>query len=289
MSIEQLANNALTTLAAAIGADDTTLSVTSHAAFPSAAQFRVLIQSELILVTGGAGSSTWTVTRGIEGTSPAAHAPGAVVAHVLTAGALDAFVHAPSGVTPGSYSNADITVAADGRITSAASRSRGSFGAGLDYLVPLMTGPTTDGVTVSETSYYPDSGADTYRAWRAMTRTTLDAPPAFYHSATDGQSMPQIVSVQLPTARTLKGYRWRGYAVDPSAFAIDGSNNGTDWVTLDEQSSYANVPWPTWFERFLPFQNRAFTSYRFRIIAAWDGSNTPRNYVNMLNIDLIGE
>jgi hypothetical protein len=121
MPTEQLANNALTTLAAAIDADDTTLTVASHAAFPATAQFRVLIHSELLLVTAGAGSATWTVTRGIEGTTPAPHAIGSSIAHVLTAGALDAFVHAPTGVTAGSYSSANITVGSDGRITAASS------------------------------------------------------------------------------------------------------------------------------------------------------------------------
>lgn len=120
MPTEQLANNALTTLAVAIDADDTAVTVASHAAFPATAQFRVLIHSELLLVTAGAGSATWTVTRGIEGTTPAPHALGSTVAHVLTAGALDAFVHAPTGVAPGSYSSANVTIAADGRITAAA-------------------------------------------------------------------------------------------------------------------------------------------------------------------------
>ncbi len=123
MPTEQLANNALTTLVAAIDAEDTSLSVVSHTAFPSAAQFRVLVHDELLLVTAGAGSSTWTVTRGIEGTTPASHASGSTVAHVLTAGALDAFVHAPTGVAPGSYSSANITIAPDGRITAASDGS----------------------------------------------------------------------------------------------------------------------------------------------------------------------
>ena len=51
-------------------------------------QFRVLVESEYMLVTGGAATTTWTVTRGIEGSAAAAHAAGTAVTHLLTAGAL---------------------------------------------------------------------------------------------------------------------------------------------------------------------------------------------------------
>jgi len=51
-------------------------------------QFRVICDAEIMLVTAGETTTTWTVTRGIEGTTPAAHAAGATVAHVLTAAGL---------------------------------------------------------------------------------------------------------------------------------------------------------------------------------------------------------
>jgi len=81
---EQYANNAQTTLAAAIAAADTTITVSSAAGFPSQPQFRIRIDNELLLVTAVSGT-TWTVQRGVEGTTAAAHASGATVTHVLTA------------------------------------------------------------------------------------------------------------------------------------------------------------------------------------------------------------
>lgn len=83
----QFSNNATTTLSGAITAGDTTLSVVSAAGFPASGDFTIVIDSEILLVTGIAGS-TWTVARGAEGTTAAAHSAGASVTHVLTAAAL---------------------------------------------------------------------------------------------------------------------------------------------------------------------------------------------------------
>lgn len=51
-------------------------------------QCTVACGAELMLVTAGAATTTWTVTRGVEGTTAASHAGGATVAHVLTAAGL---------------------------------------------------------------------------------------------------------------------------------------------------------------------------------------------------------
>lgn len=96
MALERFANTPTpaapstpwTTLNGAITSGALSLTVTSASAFPSSAQFRVLIDSEWILITAGAGTSTWTVTRGVDGSTPTAHAHGASIFHVLTAAAL---------------------------------------------------------------------------------------------------------------------------------------------------------------------------------------------------------
>jgi hypothetical protein len=128
---EQFANNAETTLASAIDAEQTEIAVASAERFPESPQFRVIVDDELMVVTGVDGI-TWTVERGAEGTTLAAHESGAAVVHVLTAGALAPFVQNPmtaegdvivggaSGVptrvakgTPGQYLGVD----ADGNVT----------------------------------------------------------------------------------------------------------------------------------------------------------------------------
>lgn len=87
MPAEQFANNASSTLNGAITSVAATLVVTSAAPFPTVPQFRLIIDSELLLVTAVAGT-TFTVTRGAEGTLAAAHGNLALVTHILTAGAM---------------------------------------------------------------------------------------------------------------------------------------------------------------------------------------------------------
>jgi hypothetical protein len=95
MSTEQFSNNAATTLANAMNSSQTTLTVNDASLFPASAQFRIRIDStggsEIVLVTGGAGTTTWTVQRGIEGTTAISHASGDTVTEVLTAGAMAQF------------------------------------------------------------------------------------------------------------------------------------------------------------------------------------------------------
>lgn len=86
MATEKFANNAASILVGAITSGATSLVVASSSAFP-AVQFRILVESELMIVTNVAGT-TLTVTRGAEFTSPQAHPNGAAVTHVFTAGAL---------------------------------------------------------------------------------------------------------------------------------------------------------------------------------------------------------
>lgn len=84
---EQFTNNATTTLTTSALSSDTTITVASVSLFPVSAQYRIMIDSEIMLVTNIVGT-TLTVTRGAEGTVAAAHSNGATVEHILTAGAI---------------------------------------------------------------------------------------------------------------------------------------------------------------------------------------------------------
>lgn len=87
MANENLSNDFSTTLAAAItGAGDLTITVASSTGAPDP-NFRIRVGDELMLVTAVA-HPTWTVTRGVEGSTAATHLNGADVAHVVTAGGL---------------------------------------------------------------------------------------------------------------------------------------------------------------------------------------------------------
>lgn len=105
MSVEQFTNNAQTTLNGAITNSQTTITVNSNAGFPSVAQFRIIIDSEIMLVTGGANTTTWTVTRGNNLAAPdtttnTTHGNTATVTHILTAGGLTNYT-----LNPTSYAN----------------------------------------------------------------------------------------------------------------------------------------------------------------------------------------
>jgi len=95
VAVDLFANAANTTLAAGIAAGAVTLTVASSTPFPAVTtaagtQFRVIIDAELFIVTNVTGL-TWTVTPGAEGTTQAAHASGATVTALLTAGAVRGF------------------------------------------------------------------------------------------------------------------------------------------------------------------------------------------------------
>ena len=99
---ENFANNARSELAETITAGHTTFTVKSAASFP-APNFRIIIDDEIMLVTGVSGT-TFTVTRGAESTVAQAHGAGADVIHVITAAGIQAILGAlelPAGGTAG--------------------------------------------------------------------------------------------------------------------------------------------------------------------------------------------
>ena len=63
---------ASTTLPSAINASQTSITVASATGFP-ASGFRIRIDDELMNVTGGFGTTTWTVTRGVNSSAATAH------------------------------------------------------------------------------------------------------------------------------------------------------------------------------------------------------------------------
>ena len=76
-----LTDTPTTALAASLPASSSTMTVTSAAGFPASAPFRVKIESEVVIVTEGAGTTTWTITRGADYTTAADHANGVSVTH----------------------------------------------------------------------------------------------------------------------------------------------------------------------------------------------------------------
>ncbi len=88
---EQIINSAASTLNGGIDNIVTSLTVNNGAVFPPSGNFRILIDSELMLCTARSGN-VLTVTRGVESTSAASHSNGAAVTHVATALGLTNFI-----------------------------------------------------------------------------------------------------------------------------------------------------------------------------------------------------
>jgi len=58
------------------------LAVASAALFPATNGYKVRVENEVMTVDAGAGTLSWTVTRGVDGTSNVAHASGVAAAQV---------------------------------------------------------------------------------------------------------------------------------------------------------------------------------------------------------------
>lgn len=89
---EQLSNSAASTLSAGIDNIVTSLTVANGTPFPASGNFRVLIDSELILVGARSGNTLSSLTRGVEATTAASHSSGAAATHILTKLGLTNFI-----------------------------------------------------------------------------------------------------------------------------------------------------------------------------------------------------
>lgn len=147
MSDTILTNDASTTLAGAMDAVQTSLSVQDGSAFPSGGNFHIRIDNEVILVTAVSGN-TWTVTRAYESVNgvqaAATHIAQSAVYAVLTVAAMTA------GGAPGDYVNPQVTLDAYGRLKTIANGQNHFFaqhgapsnGSGVegDYSIDVDTG-----------------------------------------------------------------------------------------------------------------------------------------------------
>lgn len=92
MAVYQFNNSPQVTLTAPIDNVQTTIPVSSFTGYASSGQFPILIDSEIMLVTSGSNTLTWTVTRAAEpmnGVQTASsHANGATVSQIITAGSI---------------------------------------------------------------------------------------------------------------------------------------------------------------------------------------------------------
>jgi lysophospholipase L1-like esterase len=96
---ELFANDAVSTLNGAINTSVTSLTITDATAFPAGAQFRIIIDDEILLVTSVVDTA-FTITRAIEGTTAASHADGATIAQLVTVAGLEQWRRDHATVNP---------------------------------------------------------------------------------------------------------------------------------------------------------------------------------------------
>ena len=160
--MENFANEYQSALNGAIDNDDTSLVVDSATGSPDA-NFRIRIDDEYLLVTAKAGT-TFTVTRGIEGSTAASHSDDAVVTHVLTAGGLETALHEVLMSHFGTGSGATVIGTATASSTSPLSISVPGGTASGDLV--LLAVQTTNSIPNASG---PSGGATWTELWRADT------------------------------------------------------------------------------------------------------------------------
>jgi hypothetical protein len=85
------------TVSEVVGKTQTTIDVASAIGFPPSGNFTIKVDSEQMTVTGGQGTTTWTVVRGANGTATATHSIGAAVSWVLGTNDTTIYVASETG------------------------------------------------------------------------------------------------------------------------------------------------------------------------------------------------
>lgn len=259
---EQFANNARTAVAVAAGPADLALTVADGAPFPALAPFRVLVGTEIMIVTDGAGTATWTVTRGAEGTAPGAHAIGARVDHVVTAGALAQIVAdaaAAGSSLPAVGDAGDVLTVVAGEWAAAPAPSGGGGGGGAfgAELLGAIVAPADagyswvnqDGATLTATDgvlTLAKAGAGNSNSVTARVKA-LPAPPYTVTALIDAVILSQdwieaglVLRASAGTGLLTFGYRY-------------WATNGGLLLTADYRTS-PNVDWSNRRQVALPSQ-----------------------------------
>jgi hypothetical protein len=234
MAAEQFANSAQSTLSNAISSAASSLQVDNAAAFPTQGNFRILIDSELLLVTAVSGN-TFTVTRAVESVAgvqlAAAHGAGATVTHVLTAASLQ--LACPSDMlaslvnNPNNLSNPSVSTLLASTwnvITASAACSAKLPPPAAGKLVGVRIAPaSTNLFTLNPNGSETIDGASSRILWAAESAILISEGTNWYKVA--GKSIPMLATMRL-TASTTGGQFANGTGVKVLVNSADADNTG---------------------------------------------------------------
>jgi hypothetical protein len=211
-----------TTLTSARSAVQTTMPIASAASFPTTGAYYIRVDSEVMQVTGGQGTSTWTVVRGQLGTAAASHANSATVSALATD-----WYAGFTGVAAGSQ---NLKITYEGRncanVTGAACTA-------LTTNVPQQTVKVCD---------WTIAGANGCAKATSAGWVTLAAPPAQPQSV--GSANPGAAAPDLSSTWTLPG--------SAAHYIGTGANAGKVRVLVHTQRWTAPGPttFATWADLF---------------------------------------
>jgi hypothetical protein len=212
-----------TTLTSSITSTSTSMVVGGTTGYPATTPFVLAVDysaatEELVLVTAVSGT-TLTVTRGFNGTTPQAHATGAVVRHVIVAQDLtDAQTHYALGLTGGAHGVTGalatfLGTPSSANLASVITDETGSgqlvFSTGPSIASPVITGTlSAGGSTGSVGQVLTSSGSGI--SWSSGTTLSINAQTSSYTLQASDVNALVTVSSSSATAVT----------VPPSVFSV---------------------------------------------------------------------
>jgi hypothetical protein len=212
---QSFANNANTTLANAALAGDSSIVVASATGFPSTTPYTILVETELMLVTSGATTTTWGVSRGQEGTAAAGHAATVSVSQEFTVAGLQSLNQGYwPYLSPGGNTGATQQTRYMGATTSGAPGS-GAYQVG-DFVIDQ-----TGNIYICRIAGSPGTWKSPYPAWGAATVAASETTASISYVALTTPG-PAATVTTLTTAwvdlsanmsNSAVGYCFMGFAV----------------------------------------------------------------------------
>ena len=186
------------------------------------------------------------------------------------------------------YTGDTVALQPDGQFFSAIVRADGQAVAisAVAPETPLMTSATSPtGHIVTESSVY----STTAPGWKAFDGiATSDSPNSWYSSSV---APPHWVSREFPVATKVSQYRIAprpntSYinAQSPNSWELQGSNNGTDWTTLDSQSGITGWSLGVYksFEITTPDNYKHYRLYITRVGSSGTGSTLSVGEIQLI-------
>ena len=190
-----------TTITSQITSGATTLAVAGHASFPASGNYDIMMGRERMTVTAGQATNSWTVTRGVGGTTATVHQSGdnvyllplgdvAIVDHtkIITNHTMQTGSANSTGTTPAlaKLQSGDGATCVIGQII----RTQGGTGPNQIRTIIAVTGYGTDVVAVNRNWGTLPDNTTTYDVWNGMQLDLSPNPVAvckrfLYNAASD--------------------------------------------------------------------------------------------------------